>query len=119
MGSAAFAADPLIPTGNIVRAALSKDGFGPPAVIPVGPNARSPVFSRDGLSMYYGKGEPQQVWLTTRASRGSEFGEGKPVASLAWPNTVYPSWLSPDGCRLYLSTDPGGNYDLYFAEKTP
>jgi hypothetical protein len=33
----------------------------------------------------------------------------------------WPTWVSPDGCRLYFSRRPGeggaDNYDLYVAER--
>jgi len=115
-GSAAFSADPL-GDGKITEARVSSAGFDTPAELKLGRKARSPVFSRDGLTLYYGAEAPQQVWKATRTSLASQFST---EATLAMPQSAFdlnPRWLSPDGCRLYLSSNAEGNHDIYVAEK--
>jgi hypothetical protein len=39
----------------------------------------------------------------TRQSRDAPFGEPTIVNEVNTADTEYPQWISPDGCRLYLS----------------
>jgi hypothetical protein len=96
-------------------------------------NEVDPVLSFDGLWLYFQseravRGDAGAIWCTNRAHPGAGFATPKPVSELidiaaeAGLESLYPSWLSPDGCRLYLSaknpTD-GSNIDIYLAERSP
>jgi Tol biopolymer transport system component len=38
-----------------------------------------------------------------------------PGVSTTDGNSTADAWVSPDGCRIYVSSDRSGNYDLYMA----
>lgn len=83
-----------------------------------------PVESFDGLTFLYasGTGEASEILESRRTTLDAPFGPG---AALSFPLSPrkHPLWLSPDGCRLYLSQDnaPGGagGADLWVAERPP
>ena len=75
-----------------------------------------PVVSSDGLWLYFAssragggaRGE-LDVWVSHRASVTSSFETPVNVAELNTASSDRPSWLSLDGCRMYLtSTRAGG-----------
>ena len=43
------------------------------------------------------------IWSSTRASATAAFGAPVRVPELSSSAEDYPSWLSPDGCRIYLT----------------
>lgn len=81
-----------------------------------------PVPSEDELTLYFGAAPPSgttrklDVWVKTRASRQVPFGEPTNVAELNTTSYTYPSWISPDGCRLYFDAGDALR-DLYVAER--
>ena len=93
---------------------------------------RFPVLSADGLTIYFDSNRPGgagglDIWFATRASTSAAF--GTPVnASTSSPalNSAgddNPTWISPDGCRLWLTStrdtlDAGTtNRDVYVATR--
>lgn len=91
----------------------------------------APVASQDGLALYYlsmrtddggiGDGE---IWVSTRASLDRAFTEPTKLAGVNSPYFDVPSWISPDGCRLYLHSDrehPGifAPSDAFLATREP
>jgi len=85
-----------------------------------------PVPTSDGLAIYFGSSRNQadgvrlDIFLARRATPTGRFGDIVRVADLDTPDDEWPSWLSPDGCRLYFTSNRnGGNYDLYFARRRP
>jgi hypothetical protein len=104
-------------------------GFGQAALVS-GANSAAPdempVVSADGAAVYFGadgrgaEGASWDVWLLPLAAPGQ--GADQPVRLDAPINTAtreYPSWLSPDNCRLYFTTDADGDHDLWVATRTP
>jgi len=82
-----------------------------------------PVPTADGDVVFFGSsrddpaGTRLDVWMATRASATSAFGAPTRVTELNTADDDWPSWLSPDGCRLYLSSNRNGNYDVYVATR--
>jgi hypothetical protein len=84
-----------------------------------------PTPSADGLSLYFaskrGIGETN-IWFARREKTSDPFASAVAVQELNTSEIDVPSWLSVDGCRLYLvrgSTSDAGvvELDLYVAEK--
>lgn len=81
-----------------------------------------PVQSRDGLTFYYssGDGTSEEILQSKRATTDVPFPAG---AAISFPAVArkHPLWLSPDGCRLYVSQEnaPGGRggADLFVASR--
>lgn len=76
--------------------------------------ARQPVLTADGKTLYFqrgGGGAPQEVWTATRASTQVAF--GTPSAASAPLNvpssTNIATWVSPDGKVLWLSSSRPGS----------
>jgi WD40 repeat protein len=66
-----------------------------------------PVMMSDGLTLYFGSSRPaggaSGVWMARRGSVAKPFEEPVRVAELG--AGIVPSWVSKDGCRLYLSLE--------------
>lgn len=84
-----------------------------------------PVLSADGLTIYWtsqraGTHGDYDIWRARRRELSDPFGNVENVTELNTPAADVPTWLSPDGCRLYLlrneSTQPAS---IYVAEKPP
>jgi hypothetical protein len=86
-----------------------------------------PVASADGRWLYFAssragggaKGE-LDIWVAHRADLASPFGAPVNVAELNTASADRPSWISGDGCRMYLtSTREGGlgALDVWRAER--
>lgn len=81
-----------------------------------------PVQSFDGLAFYYSSGDgiTEEILQSRRATVATPFPAG---TALSFPGSPrkHPLWVSPDGCRLYLSQDNvpggGGGADLFVAER--
>jgi hypothetical protein len=100
----------FVRTGHIFHA-LRRPTFSTPLPVPelTSPKGEGmPVITRDGLTLYFSsdRGSISQVWRAKRPKRADSFSIPEPV-SLPGVGSggAAPSWLSPDGCRLYLSTD--------------
>jgi hypothetical protein len=86
--------------------------FGAPQPVSLGGEARAPVLSRDGLTLYFssprmsgGQGKAN-IWVAVRSTISDGFGTPVPVSELnETASNVFnqPSWISVDGCRVYLS----------------
>lgn len=88
-----------------------------------------PTPSADGLSIYFAskrKSAETNIWFARRDRTNDSFAEPVRVDELnSDRRTDSPSWLSPDGCRLYFvrdtaadgDADAGANLDIYVAEK--
>lgn len=86
----------------------------------------NPVLSADQLTIYFmstrvapGTAGGSEIWRATRATTGDGFGTPTPVGELNTPLDDAPAWLSPDNCRIYLSTDRGGTWDVYVSSRRP
>ena len=85
-----------------------------------------PTIGLDGLVVYFSSTRPGagaaglfDIWSSTRADRASSFGPPAIVPELNSAFQDFPSWLSPDGCRLYLSSERLGSPDIYIATRLP
>jgi hypothetical protein len=115
--------------GDLYVAPSTASGFGKPvALTAVNSEAdeEMPVPSADGLALYFlardrgPDGAAIDVWVSTRADVDAEWGE--PVRLGAPINTEgneYPGWLSDDNCRLYFTSDVGGDRDIWVATRSP
>jgi Tol biopolymer transport system component len=78
------------------------------------------VVSADELTMFYQEGN--DIHETHRDSKTAAFTlSASPVATINSVNADHPTWISNDGCRLYLETDRQGTQglDFYLAVRTP
>ncbi|MBX3221164.1 MAG: PD40 domain-containing protein [Labilithrix sp.] len=85
-------------------------------------NEAGVAFSPDGLTVYFGSDRPgglgdSDVWVATRATLQAAFGQATPVTALNSARTEFPTWVSPDGCRLYLVSDRAGSMDVFVATR--
>ena len=85
-----------------------------------------PVLSSDGLTIYWASLRTDggalggfDIWTATRASESALFANPATVPSLNTAQDDVPTWLSADGCHIYLySARPGiGEADLYVASR--
>ena len=80
------------------------------------------VFSSDELTLYFasdragGKGGAD-IWKATRTSKSSAFGAPTNVTELNTTSDDAPSWISDDGCRIYVTRGSAGSYSIYAATK--
>ena len=78
------------------------------------------VVSPDELTMFYQRGN--EIYETRRAAKTDSFTLATtPLATINSVNADHPTWISPDGCRLYLETDRQGTQalDFFVAVRTP
>ena len=89
--------------------------------IPVQNSIVSPV-TRDELTMFISLGDTtgNDIYVATRATTSSPWAaaEVKELAVTPAPSLAEPSWISKDGCRLYLTTVmSGGKSAIYVATR--
>lgn len=83
-----------------------------------------PTLSADKLTIYLssnrtgGKGS-YDIWTAHRSTTSDGFPAPTPVPELNSSTNDYVGWLSPDNCRLYISSDRAGNFDIYVATRHP
>ncbi len=92
------------------------------AVVNTSNTEQFPVVTLDELTLYYSSdkaGGPGggDIWVATRASTSVPFGNVVNVAELNSTNDDVPTWISDDGCRIYLASDRAGTWDIYVATK--
>ena len=89
------------------------------------PNAFWNTTSPDDLAIFFasdrdgGRGGAD-IYVASRASRTEPFGHITNVAELNTDKSESPDWISPDGCRIYFSSDrPGsdGDFDVWQASR--
>jgi hypothetical protein len=113
---------------DIWRATLQAGKYVGAKVPVVSTNAEelAPVISADGLTLYYGSDATVagfagiNVWVAKRASTAVDFATPSPLTSVSSASDEQPTWVSPDGCRLYLSSNrPGGagKQDVWVASR--
>ena len=83
----------------------------------------APVLQAGGLVLWFasnregGVGD-YDVWVATRSTEADGFGEPINVPEVGSDAIDWPTWVSSDGCRLYLaSRRDGGDFDLMLAER--
>lgn len=110
---------------DIYRAAEQSGGFAAPLLIPeLGSPAYDgfPVVSVDELRIYFGSNRGDaggfQIWTSTRQVASQPWPTPTPVTELeSFGANAVPTWISNDGCCLYLASDQSGNDDIYVASK--
>jgi hypothetical protein len=86
---------------------------------------RFPVVSADELTIYFASTAAgglggDDIWVAKRAGNEDDWGAPMPLPGpINRDGNEAPSWLSSDGCRLYLmmSGKESINYDIYVATK--
>jgi Tol biopolymer transport system component len=97
----------------------------PVAELNTGAAERAPVPSADGTYVYFASDRADggvglsDIWMAKRAAAGQPFGVPVNVKELNTDGEDFPTWLSPDGCRLYFSSKRNGNDDIWVAERQP
>ena len=80
-----------------------------------------PVVTPDEHLLFFSRPETftvQHIWQASRASSGDAFGGASIVQELASALGEAPTWISPDGCRLYFSrVMSNSNTDIYVASR--
>lgn len=127
-----FSSDRASGSGNtgqdLYRALLEPDGgVSPPTrvdEVATADRETTPVLSHDGLTLYFGSRRPDQgaqgeddVWTAKRATTTSPFSPPTRLGQLSSNKTDLPSWVSKDGCRLYLASNRSGRYQIYVASR--
>jgi Tol biopolymer transport system component len=112
---------------EIYRAALGPAGFLPrEKVLGVGSAKIEayPVVTPDELTLYFASNrtDPQgsgdyDIYVATRTTTSASFGTPTILPLLNSAEADFPTWLSRDGCVLYLTRHASGNYDIYRAER--
>lgn len=110
---------------KIWYAPRTTDGFRPPAPVQELSDLAeaSPVLTPDELRIYFGRirelGEVR-IFTARRTNVAVPFETPVPVTELDGPGVRSPSWVSPDGCRLYFQrsfVEGGTDLDVFVAEK--
>ena len=118
---------PTMGTADIYRADIDASGAISNITALIG-GVNSPALevvatvTSDELRIYFGRynGADWDIYTASRSSIGDGFGAATAVAGLAQPGiTELPSWVSPDGCDLYYSSNaPGGmGTDMYLVTR--
>jgi Tol biopolymer transport system component len=110
---------------DVYRSTRTTGAFGrPTAIAEINTTAveQSPVVSPDELTIYWastrtdgGAKAGGDIWMATRASVTDPFTGLRNVSEVNTALADAPSWVSPDGCRLYFSSGPS----IYYAERQP
>ena len=108
--------------GGYPNAAGKGFGTGNPAA-----EDRDPVVTPDDLRIYFASNAGADggvlpsggnIWTSTRADAFSDWLSPRIVAELAGFGTYpHPGWISPDACRLYLSSNKSGDEAMYVARR--
>jgi hypothetical protein len=82
------------------------------------------ILSADLLTVYLGSNRPgsfgYDIWRSQRSRVADRFPPPTLVTELQASGNQYPTWLSPDNCRLYIDTDAAGaGDDIFVAERQP
>lgn len=113
---------------NLYRTALANGTTGPVVAIDelnTSGNEEVPVLAADGLTIYWASTRTDvdagaasaDTWMATRGSVSAPFSGIQLVDGVNSSAADYVGWVSPDGCRLYLTSNRLGNFDIYVATK--
>lgn len=87
-----------------------------------GPDADAPIPSPDDLTIYFasaragGMGGPD-IYMATRPSTSDAFNQITNLTSLNSTEFDVPSWVSPDGCVMYLTSLRGPGFEVWSAAR--
>lgn len=73
-------------------------------------SSRQPMITEDGLKVLFASERPgglgqRDLWTARRTSAAAPFGAPEAVSSVNSAADEFAGWLSPDGCRIYFSSD--------------
>lgn len=76
-------------------------------ITPLNVSGSNPVLSADELTLWFTSFDESvgKVFVTQRTSLDTAFGTPVAAAGLTRPGTTRPSWLSVDGCTMYLTSE--------------
>jgi len=82
----------------------------------------APVIAADGLALYFRSNRPSahggtNIFVSHRADVDAAWQTPELVAGVSSDANDEPSWLSGDGCRLYLTSDRSGAGDVFVATR--
>lgn len=82
----------------------------------------NPYLTPDGLTVYFDSDRPggaggRDLYVATRPDVDSPFSAPRRISELATSADERDPWLSPDGRRLYFSSNRSGDSELYVAER--
>jgi hypothetical protein len=85
-------------------------------------NEGKAVLTRDGLRIFFasarnGVGTGADIWTAARTNKSVEFSGAVRVTELDTTSNERPAWISPDSCRLYVSSDISGKDRIYVAAR--
>lgn len=81
------------------------------------------AISSDGLSFLVQSSRPGStggldVWISTRTSTNSSFGNPIILANINSTSDDQATWFSPDGLRLYQASSRTGSWNIYVSERS-
>jgi hypothetical protein len=88
----------------------------------------SPVVAPDDLSIYWasnrtdrpdGAGGDFDIWMATRSSESEPFARLRFLTELNTSHAEKPTFVTPDGCELYFTSDRSGADAPYLATRGP
>lgn len=89
-------------------------------------SSRQPMITEDGLDVLFASERPgglgqRDLWTARRASVSTPFAAPEVVPSVNSAADEFAGWLSPDGCRIYFSSDRevAKVHRLYVAARPP
>lgn len=94
--------------------------FGPAVPVPLAESGNNLALSPDERTMFFSHFDADtslDIYVTTRPTKVEAFGPVTPVPELNTADEDSPSWLSADGCELYLGSYRNGNSDLFVARR--
>jgi len=111
--------------GDIYRSTQIGTAFGAPALVSELASTSDdgdPVIAPDGLTIYFRSSRAAaplgyNIYVATRATTGGTFGSAQLVPNVNSDSDDGPSWISPDGCRLYISSARAGTNDIYVSTR--
>jgi hypothetical protein len=84
----------------------------------------APVPTEDLLTLYFKSartdlGGPggDDIFVATRAKTTDKWGQLRNMTEINSAASDFPTWISPDGCRLYLSSNKTGSFQIYVASR--
>jgi hypothetical protein len=121
-GSAVYSA--YLVNGVLARAERSGTGFTDPQNVPLSGfqfSITAPV-SRDDLTLYMSLGDTtgHSILVTRRTAVTQPWPMPAPLAEIQpTANVAEPNWISPDGCRLYMTLQAGTDKSKVFFATRP
>lgn len=81
----------------------------------------APVVTDDEQTIYFARrdGAAEDIYVATRSSKTAAWGSALPLAS-ATINTAAaerPTWISPNNCTLFFTSDRGGSWRAYRVDR--